>query len=114
MRYIENELACQQVVGFPYLPKMNLPSLEQRSQPDRGVPADRRNTVSSATPQHNNNTLARRWMCVARRASANGRRGAVGEKMAASEEESGQSDSKNDDSATHETSKQFSTIHQVS
>ncbi|XP_045102614.1 mucin-17-like isoform X1 [Portunus trituberculatus] len=32
--------------------------------------------------------------------------------MAASEEESGQSDSKNDDSATHETSKQFSTIHQ--
>ncbi|KAK8389574.1 hypothetical protein O3P69_008937 [Scylla paramamosain] len=51
-------------------------------------------------------------MCVAGRASANGRRGAVGEKMAASEEESGQSDSKNDDSATHETSKQFSTIHQ--
>ncbi|XP_050737679.1 mucin-17-like isoform X2 [Eriocheir sinensis] len=32
--------------------------------------------------------------------------------MAASEEEAGQSDSKNDDSASHETSKQFSTIHQ--
>ncbi|XP_042226561.1 uncharacterized threonine-rich GPI-anchored glycoprotein PJ4664.02-like isoform X2 [Homarus americanus] len=32
--------------------------------------------------------------------------------MAASDEEGGQSDNKNDDSATHETSKQFSTIHQ--
>lgn len=34
--------------------------------------------------------------------------------MAASDEEGGQSDSKNDDPASHETSKQFSTIHQVS
>ncbi|XP_045603213.2 LOW QUALITY PROTEIN: serine-rich adhesin for platelets [Procambarus clarkii] len=32
--------------------------------------------------------------------------------MAASDEEGGQSDTKNDDSANHETSKQFSTIHQ--
>ncbi|XP_053636193.1 serine-rich adhesin for platelets isoform X2 [Cherax quadricarinatus] len=32
--------------------------------------------------------------------------------MAASDEEGGQSDNKNDDSANHETSKQFSTIHQ--
>lgn len=34
--------------------------------------------------------------------------------MAAADEEGGQSDSKKDDPASHETSKQFSTIHQVS
>lgn len=34
--------------------------------------------------------------------------------MAASDQDGSQSDSKNDDSHTRETSKQFSTIHQVS